>query len=138
MKRNKQYYARKLHRFLGVFLGIQFLLWTLGGLYFSWTDIDEIHGDHFVIEPEPLAFNSDSLSISDIHESNINSISMVSVLSEPYFWVNESKLYHAATGKLRDEISESEAIAIANARLIGDIPFKKATYINEVGKHHEY
>lgn len=37
---------RKWHRYLGVVLGIQFLLWTLGGLYFSWTDIDEIRGDN--------------------------------------------------------------------------------------------
>ena len=38
---------RKAHRFLGVFIGIQFLFWTISGLYFSWTDIDEIHGDHY-------------------------------------------------------------------------------------------
>ena len=35
------------HRYLGLFLGIQFLFWTISGLYFSWTDLDEIHGDHF-------------------------------------------------------------------------------------------
>lgn len=39
---------RKVHRYLGVFLGIQFLFWTISGLYFSWTDIDEIHGDHLM------------------------------------------------------------------------------------------
>ncbi len=38
---------RKNHRYLGLFLGVQFLLWTISGLYFSWTDIDEIHGDQF-------------------------------------------------------------------------------------------
>ena len=38
---------RKTHRYLGLFIGIQFILWTVGGLYFSWTDIDKIHGDHF-------------------------------------------------------------------------------------------
>ena len=32
---------------MGLFLGIQFLFWTISGLYFSWTDLDEIHGDHF-------------------------------------------------------------------------------------------
>ena len=31
---------RKHHRFLGIFIGIQFLFWTISGLYFSWTDID--------------------------------------------------------------------------------------------------
>ena len=26
---------RKVHRYLGLFIGIQFLMWTLSGLYFS-------------------------------------------------------------------------------------------------------
>ncbi|WP_425391996.1 hypothetical protein [Ekhidna sp.] len=50
MKRNTNYYIRKAHRYLGLFLGIQFLFWTLGGLYFSWNDIDKIHGEHLVME----------------------------------------------------------------------------------------
>lgn len=40
-------WIRKAHRYLGIFLGIQFLMWTISGMYFSWTDIDEIHGDQF-------------------------------------------------------------------------------------------
>ena len=36
---------RKSHRYLGVALGVQFLFWTLGGLYFSWSNMDEVHGD---------------------------------------------------------------------------------------------
>ena len=39
---------RKAHRYLGLFLGIQFLLWTISGLYFSWTNIDEIRGEHLI------------------------------------------------------------------------------------------
>ena len=44
---------RKTHRYLGVFIGLQFLAWTVSGLYFSWTDIDEIHGDQFRVESPP-------------------------------------------------------------------------------------
>ena len=45
MAKSRHYYIRKTHRYLGVILGIQFLFWTIGGLYFSWSNIDEIHGD---------------------------------------------------------------------------------------------
>ncbi|MDP1971524.1 MAG: hypothetical protein Q8J87_01035, partial [Sediminibacterium sp.] len=45
MAKSKNYYIRKTHRWLGVILGIQFLLWTIGGLYFSWSNMDEVHGD---------------------------------------------------------------------------------------------
>jgi hypothetical protein len=49
---------RKTHRFLGIFIGIQFLFWTLSGLYFSWTNLDEIHGDQYRKAPEQIVFNS--------------------------------------------------------------------------------
>jgi hypothetical protein len=45
MSMNWNYRIRRIHRYLGVLLGIQFLLWTIGGLYFSWSNMDEIHGD---------------------------------------------------------------------------------------------
>lgn len=44
--KSKSYYIRKSHRYLGLVLGVQFLFWTLGGLYFAWNNIDEVHGDH--------------------------------------------------------------------------------------------
>ena len=53
MRHTRQYYLRRLHRFMGVTIGIQFLLWTIGGLYFSWSDMDEIHGD-YQRRPAPL------------------------------------------------------------------------------------
>ena len=46
MKKNASYYIRKTHRILGVFIGIQFLGWTISGLFFSWNNIDSVHGDH--------------------------------------------------------------------------------------------
>ena len=58
VKRKTALKIRKAHRYLGIFLGIQFLMWTISGMYFSWTDIDEIHGDHFKKEiPEQTAFS---------------------------------------------------------------------------------
>ena len=58
VKRTTAVKIRKAHRYLGIFLGIQFIMWTVSGLYFSWTDIDEIHGDHFRnMEYEPASFD---------------------------------------------------------------------------------
>ncbi len=58
------------HRNLGIFLRIQFLMWTISGIYFSWTEIDEIHGDHFKKEiPEQNAF-SDLLGSSQLNIRN--------------------------------------------------------------------
>ena len=59
---------RKIHRYLGLIIGIQFLAWTISGVYFSWTNMDEIHGDHFRKELLPSfvyenLIDLDSLSI---------------------------------------------------------------------------
>ena len=55
------YLARRTHRYLGLFLGIQFLLWTIGGHYFSWSDMDYIHGDYQRKAP-PMLQLQDSLA----------------------------------------------------------------------------
>ncbi len=39
---NRNHY---IHPYLGVLFGIQFLLWTIGGLYFSWSNMVDINGD---------------------------------------------------------------------------------------------
>ncbi|MFM9952336.1 MAG: hypothetical protein ACKV1O_30680, partial [Saprospiraceae bacterium] len=57
MKARSKHYIRRTHRWLGVLIGIQFLAWTLGGLYFSWSDMDEVHGDYEKKMPLLLAAN---------------------------------------------------------------------------------
>jgi len=44
-RKNTNYNARKIHRYLGVFMGVQFFFWALGGLYFSWNNMDDVHGE---------------------------------------------------------------------------------------------
>ena len=75
MNRKVSHKIRKAHRYLGLFLGIQFLMWTISGLYFSWTDLDEIHGDQFKnLNYQPMAFDS-LISPSEInHLEPINKI----------------------------------------------------------------
>lgn len=128
---------RKTHRYLGLFIGLQFLAWTISGLYFSWTDIDEIHGDQFlrakIIEPS----YSDLIGVDEIAQK-ISSLTLVSINQTPYYWVNESSLYNARTGELKTEISEDEALQVAENRLIEDLKVKKIEYITATDAHHEY
>lgn len=41
--------SRKVHRWLMLFLGIQFLVWSVSGAYMVIFDIDFIHGDNLVV-----------------------------------------------------------------------------------------
>lgn len=131
-------WIRKSHRYLGVFLGIQFLMWTVSGLYFSWTDIDAIHGDQFKKEVEPFShqnlFTLDSL----LPRVNISTLALKTIAKEPYYWINDSILAHARTGEVRSKISKKEAEQVASDVLKSELKVTTVDYITEVGKHHEY
>ena len=45
--------ARRTHKWLALFVGVQALIWTLSGLYMTAVHIDIIHGDHFIRRAEP-------------------------------------------------------------------------------------
>ena len=129
---------RTAHRYLGLFLGIQFLFWTISGLYFSWTDLDEIHGDHFkkvsikkefknLISPTEINFND-----------GIKSLELREIADTPYYWINENKLINAVDGVVKDSITKEEAIIISNNNILDEYKISGIEIIYEVGNHHEY
>ncbi|MBT8178551.1 MAG: hypothetical protein HKP60_05455, partial [Eudoraea sp.] len=99
VKRQTAQKIRKTHRYLGLFLGIQFLFWTISGLYFSWTNLDEIHGDHFKdLDRQPKAF-ANLISPAQVQvPQGIKSIALRDINGVPYYWINEKELYNALNG----------------------------------------
>lgn len=49
---------RKIHRYLGLFVGVQLLLWTAGGLFFSLNSIERVRGETEASEPPFLQLTS--------------------------------------------------------------------------------
>ena len=129
---------RKAHRYVGLFLGIQFLLWTISGLYFSWTNIDEIRGEHLINKNVKLKDFSELISPSKLNESNIKSIELRNISGVPYYWINNANLYNAYTGNLKQSITKKEAVDIAKQSLVKGLEIKSINYISTVDKHHEY
>lgn len=121
-RRNYKFYIRKTHRYLGLFIGVQFLLWTLGGLYFSWTNIKEIRGDHLRKTSQKVNFEQNFISpqaaIDEIKKSGneVISVRLIEISGEPFYEINcETKIFaaNALDGKLRAPVSETEAKQIA-------------------------
>lgn len=130
---------RKAHRYLGLFLGIQFLFWTISGMYFSWTDIDDIHGDLFKnLEFQSKAFNN-LISPSQLKvPEGVSTIALRDIGNVPYYWVNGEQLYNAVDGSPKDSITKEEALYVASYYMKSGLEVKAIEQINEVGKHHEY
>lgn len=130
---------RKAHRYLGLFIGIQFLMWTISGLYFSWTDIDDIHGDQFKKEiPKQTSFNN-LLGTAQLNlEEPIKNLELLEIAGEPYYWINENNLYNAVSGNKKNEITKQEAIKVAERYMLSDLKIDKIQRIEVVSDHHEY
>jgi uncharacterized iron-regulated membrane protein len=158
MRKNANYLIRKSHRYLGIFIGIQFLFWTIGGLYFSWNNIDEVHGDHLHKKPafmagdivlaspgpaiEQLRAIDELDSIIGIELVNIldSAAYRITYLSKGNTDINQKKvaLANGASGLLRNELTKEEAVRIAEALFITNNSVAAVDYITEVGKHSEY
>ncbi len=151
------YRIRRLHRILGVIIGVQFLMWTLGGLYFSWSDMDEVHGDyelaHNVFMPADVAYVSPSLLLDgikkDIPIDSIIDLKLISIDNIPHWQAtcqvkqqghhqHKILLWDAVTGNIRTALKEQEAIEVARKRYLGTGKIKSVAYITETSKHHEY
>jgi len=150
------FYTKKAHRYLGVFIGIQFLLWTVGGFYFSWTEIREIRGEHLIREAEGLDQNARLVAPSEVIAGlreegrlrSLSSFSLTGVLGKPYYRIGfengsgaqETLLADALTGEPRQHFSAEEALEIANARLLNPSKVLATELLTteDVGGHHEY
>lgn len=139
VKRKTASKIRKTHRYLGIFIGIQFIMWTVSGLYFSWTDINEIRGDHFRnSEIVPTSF-SGLKSPSELNtDTKVHSVELKEIAGEPYYWINHSRLHNAKTGEIKTEITQEEALAVADRHMIDGLEVKGVERITSTGKHHEY
>jgi uncharacterized iron-regulated membrane protein len=148
------YRIRRMHRYLGVLLGIQFFMWTIGGLYFSWSNMDDVHGDPqkkaAAQYKADLSFVSPSLPITHlkakVKTDSILNIILLDVLGKPTYrieFLHEGmhKMYQLAdaiTGQLREPLSLEEAMALAKQQFKGEPIVKSVEMVKNVGGHHEY
>jgi PepSY-associated transmembrane protein len=138
-KKSLNYNIRKIHRYLGVFLGIQFLMWTISGLYFSWTDIDEIHGDQFLNGKILKTTFSNLISPVELGSNEeIASLELLNIADKPYYWINKSKLFNAKTGDAKNGITKAEALYIAEKRMKNDLKVASIDLLTETSNHHEF
>ncbi|APG61476.1 PepSY domain-containing protein [Christiangramia salexigens] len=139
VKRKTAMNIRQAHRYLGIFIGIQFIMWTVSGLYFSWTDLDEIHGDHFKKEQPVQASYSELKSPSEVYPiDEITTLGIREISGEPFYYINEKELVNARTGEVIDKISEQDALSIAGRFMKDDLEVSGVSLITETGDHHEF
>ncbi|MDX5418326.1 MAG: PepSY domain-containing protein [Hymenobacteraceae bacterium] len=162
MKRKTHLRVRKTHRYLGLITGIQFVMWTIGGLYFSWSDMDEIHGD-YQRKQHGSTFNTQMSLVSPAEvlkqlpqAETVTSVRLIDIMGDPHYQVvyhgatnheqghdhaaSQTQLAVAATGELRPPLSEQEAVQMALNSFADPVQVAQVEYLTKenIDGHHEY
>lgn len=146
---NSKYLVRKIHRYFGVVIGVQFLLWTVGGLYFAWTNIEEIRGNQLVhhetalIMKEPIKTPTEVLKLNQIPLESVKEIRMTSLFFDSFYELHTDEnmmLINAESGKVRDLITKSEVTDIVLKNLKNEVPIKKIEWVSKenIKNHLQY
>ncbi len=131
--------TRSWHRKLAPIIGIQLLLWCIGGVYFSWVHLSAVRSENDIAENahENLKFENFLAPLPPILRNSdleyIESITLTKVLNVPvYNLFQDSKhaeIYDAITGEKFPRIDKKTAIAIADADFAPEVPAVGATLI---------
>ncbi len=143
---NKKLILRKTHRYVALLVSLQLLAWTIGGIWFSWNDIEDIRGNHLrnVDQPElaqPLVSTQAALNKLPDFEK-LESIQVINFINQPAYRIQynecETDLVNAITGEIIPAISKQQAIDIAKQNTNFEAEIESIELITETGKHHEY
>lgn len=144
------FFIRKSHRYIAIIVSIQLLAWSISGIYFTWNDIDKIHGDHLWEKSKLTEFNS-SVNPSEILQKindlkTLESISKITFLESPAYLINykdenkilKSVVYDIKFRKIHGRVSKEQIkkSALLQSKLNAQII--STELIESTDSHHEY
>jgi uncharacterized iron-regulated membrane protein len=128
--------ARTLHKWLGLFVGLQILIWLSSGLYMVVVNIDFIHGDTLVRNmhqavavPETAAIDMAGLRSRFDHVTNIK---LIAVMGKTFYAVTttaERYLLDPDNGEIISPLGGDTAIEIARYHFNGNTEVVNANLI---------
>lgn len=131
----------KIHKWIGLIVGIQVLLWIVGGLYMTWYPIEVIRGEHNIRAVEPAALN-DAGSLIPVADAvataggaRITNLTLGYMLGDPVYRLQRAEGSHmlvdARSGEIISPIPEEKALALAIADFAGETSPDTANWLTE-------
>lgn len=131
----------KIHKWIGLIVGIQVVLWIAGGLYMTWYPIEVIRGEHNLREVEPPALNAAGAlipvadAIATAGGARITGLEVGFMLNDPVYRLERAEGSHmlvdALSGEIISPISEQKALALAIADFAGETRPEGANWLTE-------
>ncbi len=129
--------ARKTHKWLGLCIGLQVVVWSLSGIYMTVIHIDTIHGDNLVREASSSGIEADALQdpFALAAREKATGIRLAWVDERPiYVTKNPSgeRAFSATSAAPLDPPKEREIRELASSQYTGSEPIASAELITEV------
>lgn len=131
------FWARRAHKWIGLIIGVQALLWMISGVYMTVISLDVIHGDHLAhthSEPlDPRAVRVDQAALVDQYPG-LTSLRMKRLLDREVYELHQgdkTTLIDAASGVQVSPLKEATALALAKATYQGDAKVDRVEWITQ-------
>ena len=128
--------VRNLHKWLGLIVGLQILIWLATGLYMVVVNIDFIHGDPLVKNMQDTVVVPDNklLSVASLRARypDATRIGLKPLMGKTFYSVttaNNRYLLDPETGTVQSPLGEEAARDIAKYHFTGEAPVISATLI---------
>lgn len=132
-------FIRQAHRWLGLLIGLQVLLWIFGGTVMSLLRLEEVRGEHLAVrKPLPALDGTAALvPLADVIRQHADrrptAITLSTLLGQPVYLLSgggETWLVDAATGATSSPLPRAKAEAIARADYAGDAPVLAVDWVD--------
>ncbi|WP_223786826.1 PepSY domain-containing protein [Marinicella meishanensis] len=129
---------RKIHRWLGLILGLQILLWFLSGFFMSWMPIEQVRGSHLwqPAQSSPLpAVTIDGAKVQAAIPESVQSMVVKTWLQRPVIEATTAHgtwLLDAQNHALITPLNEQQARAVVAERLRPPLQILAVQWLDEV------
>lgn len=131
------FWVRRAHKWIGLVIGVQALLWMISGLYMVVVPLEVVHGDHLAHVPtERLNPSASRISQARLHDAypGITAVRMKNLLGKEVYEVKQGKqtsLVDAASGEKISPLDRDQIIALADAAYVGEGSIKGVEWVTK-------
>lgn len=132
---NLPFWVRRTHKWIGLVIGVQALLWMLSGVYMTVISLDVIHGDHLAhVFNEPLDRGRDRLDVAQLArlQPGFESFKLKKFLGREVYELRtggKASLVDAQTGALLSPLPREQIVARARDIYQGEAEIREVTWI---------
>lgn len=131
------FWARKAHKWIGLVIGVQALLWMCSGLYMTSISIEIIHGDHLAhVQQDPLQAGQVRVAPSELAKrfDGMEHLRLKRFMDQVVYEVHHAggtALVDAQSGVTISPLPEARIREAASALYQGDAPIEAVALLRE-------